>query len=256
MWSSLPGSSSLSAARRAIQTCRPSARCTSPFTCTPTATTPKDGMAPRSICRQHRPVRRRRARRTPRCASGSGPASARLRAMPGSAAASCSTTPPVAPPRHLRETPPAPAPAPAAPSRPAHRRCRNGSRSPGSTALLQAAKVAQETGSLCLGRQVRSPFKPSINMPHARHETHDRAAAQPRCRRRCSAAFRHPDRLSLLPYLWPAGNPVARLRVVVAMLFLVLAKGATRRSAGDLRPHGRCAGAEGRRSACWCCPWR
>ncbi len=33
--------------------------------------------------------------------------------------------------------------------------------------------------------------------------------------------------LSLLPYLWPAGNPVARLRVAVAMLFLVLAKGAT-----------------------------
>jgi ATP-binding cassette, subfamily B, heavy metal transporter len=30
--------------------------------------------------------------------------------------------------------------------------------------------------------------------------------------------------LSLLPYLWPAGNPVARLRVAVAMLFLVLAK--------------------------------
>ncbi len=33
--------------------------------------------------------------------------------------------------------------------------------------------------------------------------------------------------LSLLPYLWPAGNPVARLRVAAAMLFLVLAKGAT-----------------------------
>jgi ATP-binding cassette subfamily B protein len=33
--------------------------------------------------------------------------------------------------------------------------------------------------------------------------------------------------LSLLPYLWPSGNPVARLRVAVAMLFLVLAKGAT-----------------------------
>jgi ATP-binding cassette subfamily B protein len=33
--------------------------------------------------------------------------------------------------------------------------------------------------------------------------------------------------LSLLPYLWPAGNPVARLRVVTALLFLVLAKGAT-----------------------------
>ncbi len=32
--------------------------------------------------------------------------------------------------------------------------------------------------------------------------------------------------LSLLPYLWPAGNPVARLRVATAMLFLVLAKGA------------------------------
>jgi ATP-binding cassette subfamily B protein len=33
--------------------------------------------------------------------------------------------------------------------------------------------------------------------------------------------------LSLLPYLWPASNPVARLRVAAAMLFLVLAKGAT-----------------------------
>src|ERR1700733_10959183 len=33
--------------------------------------------------------------------------------------------------------------------------------------------------------------------------------------------------LSLLPYLWPAGNPIARLRVATAMLFLVLAKGAT-----------------------------
>src|ERR1700728_588656 len=33
--------------------------------------------------------------------------------------------------------------------------------------------------------------------------------------------------LSLLPYLWPAGNPVARLRVVIALLFLVLAKAAT-----------------------------
>jgi ATP-binding cassette, subfamily B, heavy metal transporter len=33
--------------------------------------------------------------------------------------------------------------------------------------------------------------------------------------------------LSLLPYLWPAGNPVARLRVAVALVFLVLAKGAT-----------------------------
>ena len=33
--------------------------------------------------------------------------------------------------------------------------------------------------------------------------------------------------LSLLPYLWPAGNAVARLRVVVAMIFLLLAKGAS-----------------------------
>jgi ABC-type transport system involved in Fe-S cluster assembly fused permease/ATPase subunit len=33
--------------------------------------------------------------------------------------------------------------------------------------------------------------------------------------------------LSLLPYLWPAGNPVARLRVALAMLCLVAAKGAT-----------------------------
>jgi ATP-binding cassette subfamily B protein len=32
---------------------------------------------------------------------------------------------------------------------------------------------------------------------------------------------------SLVPYLWPAGNPGARARVVVAMLFLVMAKGAT-----------------------------
>ena len=33
--------------------------------------------------------------------------------------------------------------------------------------------------------------------------------------------------LSLLPYLWPAGNPIARLRVVIAVLFLLLAKGAS-----------------------------
>ena len=33
--------------------------------------------------------------------------------------------------------------------------------------------------------------------------------------------------LSLLPYLWPAGNPGARLRVAGAMVFLVLAKVAT-----------------------------
>lgn len=33
--------------------------------------------------------------------------------------------------------------------------------------------------------------------------------------------------LSLLPYLWPRDNPGARLRVVVAMVFMVLAKGAT-----------------------------
>ena len=33
--------------------------------------------------------------------------------------------------------------------------------------------------------------------------------------------------LSLLPYLWPRGDPTARLRVVVAMVFLVAAKGAT-----------------------------
>ena len=33
--------------------------------------------------------------------------------------------------------------------------------------------------------------------------------------------------LSLLPYLWPRDNPGARLRVVVALVFMVLAKGAT-----------------------------
>src|SRR5271165_3240517 len=33
--------------------------------------------------------------------------------------------------------------------------------------------------------------------------------------------------LSLLPYLWPAGNPGARVRVVVALLFMVLSKVAT-----------------------------
>jgi len=31
--------------------------------------------------------------------------------------------------------------------------------------------------------------------------------------------------LSLLPYLWPAGNPIARLRVAGAVVFLLLAKG-------------------------------
>ncbi len=33
--------------------------------------------------------------------------------------------------------------------------------------------------------------------------------------------------LSLLPYLWPAGNPGARVRVVVALVFMVLSKVAT-----------------------------
>jgi ATP-binding cassette subfamily B protein len=33
--------------------------------------------------------------------------------------------------------------------------------------------------------------------------------------------------LSLLPYLWPVGNPGARVRVVIALLFMVLAKLAT-----------------------------
>ena len=33
--------------------------------------------------------------------------------------------------------------------------------------------------------------------------------------------------LSLLPYLWPAGNPGARVRVVVAMIFMILSKIAT-----------------------------
>ena len=33
--------------------------------------------------------------------------------------------------------------------------------------------------------------------------------------------------VSLLPYLWPAGNPGARLRVVVALVFMLLAKVAT-----------------------------
>ena len=32
---------------------------------------------------------------------------------------------------------------------------------------------------------------------------------------------------SLLPYLWPKGDTGARVRVVVAVLFLVLAKAAT-----------------------------
>ncbi|HEY1413156.1 MAG TPA: ABC transporter transmembrane domain-containing protein, partial [Rhodopila sp.] len=33
--------------------------------------------------------------------------------------------------------------------------------------------------------------------------------------------------VSLLPYMWPAGNPGARIRVVVAMVFMVLSKVAT-----------------------------
>ncbi|MGH7152994.1 MAG: hypothetical protein ACREF3_03620, partial [Acetobacteraceae bacterium] len=32
---------------------------------------------------------------------------------------------------------------------------------------------------------------------------------------------------SLLPYLWPKNEPGARLRVVIATIFLLLAKGAT-----------------------------
>ena len=54
---------------------------------------------------------------------------------------------------------------------------------------------------------------------------------------------------SLLPYLWPADDPGAKVRVVLAMGLLVLAKVATVYRAGHLWPHRRCAGAEGRRRA-------
>ena len=40
--------------------------------------------------------------------------------------------------------------------------------------------------------------------------------------------------LSLLPYLWPTGNPVARLRVALAMLCLVAGEGRDRRRSGHL----------------------
>ena len=33
--------------------------------------------------------------------------------------------------------------------------------------------------------------------------------------------------ISLLPYLWPVGNPGARVRVVIAMVFMLLSKIAT-----------------------------
>ncbi len=33
--------------------------------------------------------------------------------------------------------------------------------------------------------------------------------------------------ISLLPYLWPAGNTGARIRVVIAVVFMLLAKVAT-----------------------------
>ena len=33
--------------------------------------------------------------------------------------------------------------------------------------------------------------------------------------------------VALLPYLWPAGNPGAKVRVVVALVFMFLAKVAT-----------------------------
>jgi ATP-binding cassette subfamily B protein len=51
---------------------------------------------------------------------------------------------------------------------------------------------------------------------------------------------------SLLPYLWPAGNPGARVRVVIALLFMVLAKVTTvyvpvlyGRIVDALAPHGQ-----------------
>ena len=50
---------------------------------------------------------------------------------------------------------------------------------------------------------------------------------------------------SLLPYLWPEHDPGAKVRVVLAMGLLLLAKVATVVRAGHLRPHRRCAGAQG-----------
>ena len=61
-------------------------------------------------------------------------------------------------------------------------------------------------------------------MPHARHAPHPHAAPLDLARPQRSA-WR--TITSLLPYLWPRGDLVARVRVVVAMVCLVAAKAAT-----------------------------
>ena len=65
-------------------------------------------------------------------------------------------------------------------------------------------------------------------MPHAQHETKQRPPAPadlpPSLRVQRSTMQ---TVLSLLPYLWPVGNLGARIRVVVAMVFMVLSKVAT-----------------------------
>ena len=124
----------------------------------------------------------------------------------------------------------------------------NGSRSPGSTALLQARTWREESASLsdrCVAK--RLAFQTVHHMPHAAHETgiaepppaRDLPPALPR------AAIRIQTIRSLLPYLWPTGNPVAHARGSSwRCVFLVLAKVRHGLCADHLWPHRRCAGAE------------
>ena len=66
-------------------------------------------------------------------------------------------------------------------------------------------------------------------MPHARHETKQHPAGTgdltPADRQEHRSALQ--TIISLLPYLWPTGNTGARVRVIIALLFMLLAKVAT-----------------------------
>jgi ABC-type transport system involved in Fe-S cluster assembly fused permease/ATPase subunit len=70
-------------------------------------------------------------------------------------------------------------------------------------------------------------------MPHAQHETkHMRRSSRPPAPADLPPSLRAPRStfqtiVSLLPYLWPVGNPGARIRVAVALVFMLLSKVAT-----------------------------
>jgi len=80
------------------------------------------------------------------------------------------------------------------------------------TMLMQAPRLSNDTAS--------------CHMPRMRRSSHPPAQADLPSSLRVQRSTLQTI-VSLLPYLWPVGNPGARVRVVVALVFMLLSKVAT-----------------------------